>query len=494
MTKVTLAAVGSLIDATTAAATINSNTAAIVTAFDNTLSRDGTSPNQMEANLDMNSNHILNLPAPISTLEPLRLVDANTLNGGGTIEVSALPVGGLEGQVLTKNSNSNYDVIWKYDAGSSSSTVNVLTYGADPTGATQSTAAFQAAITAAGTNGTVFIPPGDYNITGGLNLTNIQGGGLGGFTLQGSGNGTTILRATGATNAILDLTGSAGMAINDLMLYANPGSGTNYCVLLAASTINPSDVIRFTNIGIESWASTVTWYNCGCSDGDMINVGMVNYNPSAAAVMYYAQGNPFGATSNFTTVQSGNLQIGDWDHVSVEVHDLGQIGSPNTYSTVLPLVIGGSNSPLKWFGGIVAGSVPAANGGTVTFEGPGTVGGVSFIGTQFYGDNGKQSDFMLFNNCPVTGLTLQGCATFANNGIFAAINSNPWTSLSVTGNAPYGAPAIVMFLGGNNGTVTSSLVDCQGLPISVGSGGTISHTVMLNPGTITGNQTSNGTF
>lgn len=111
MSKITLAAVGSLIDTTTAANTINANTAAIVTAFDNTLSRDGTAPNTMQANIDMNSKHILNLPAPASINEPLRLADANTLNGGGTITV--LPVGGTTGQVLEKNSSTNYDVSWQ---------------------------------------------------------------------------------------------------------------------------------------------------------------------------------------------------------------------------------------------------------------------------------------------------------------------------------------------------------------------------------------------
>ena len=42
------------------AATINSNNDKVETAFDNTLSRDGSTPNQMEADLDMNSNDILN--------------------------------------------------------------------------------------------------------------------------------------------------------------------------------------------------------------------------------------------------------------------------------------------------------------------------------------------------------------------------------------------------------------------------------------------------
>lgn len=112
MAKVTLVDVGNLIEATTAATTINSNSAAIEAAVEKTLSRDGTSPNQMQAALDMNSNRIVNLPAPITLLEPVRLTDLNDIIDGGTITVEPLPVGGTAGQILNKLTSSNYDVSW----------------------------------------------------------------------------------------------------------------------------------------------------------------------------------------------------------------------------------------------------------------------------------------------------------------------------------------------------------------------------------------------
>lgn len=75
MTKITLSNVADLTNSTTAQATINSNSATVQSAFDNTLSRDGTSPNTMGAVLDMNSFNIINLPTPISGSSPARLVD-----------------------------------------------------------------------------------------------------------------------------------------------------------------------------------------------------------------------------------------------------------------------------------------------------------------------------------------------------------------------------------------------------------------------------------
>lgn len=108
MSKITLNNVADLTQTTTAAAVINNNSATIQTAFDNTLSRDGTSPNQMNSTLDMNSNRILNLPAAVYPSDPVRLADIM----GDPPTVAAIPVGGTTGQVLQKNSNTNFDVIW----------------------------------------------------------------------------------------------------------------------------------------------------------------------------------------------------------------------------------------------------------------------------------------------------------------------------------------------------------------------------------------------
>lgn len=63
---------------------INGNNDLIEAAVENTLSRDGTSPNQMESDLDMNSNRIINLGSPINANDAARyqdVVDASVLTG-----------------------------------------------------------------------------------------------------------------------------------------------------------------------------------------------------------------------------------------------------------------------------------------------------------------------------------------------------------------------------------------------------------------------------
>jgi len=59
---------------------IDSELENIETAIADSLSRKGDSPNQMEASLDMNSNSIVNLPAPTGLTEPLRLGDAGLVS------------------------------------------------------------------------------------------------------------------------------------------------------------------------------------------------------------------------------------------------------------------------------------------------------------------------------------------------------------------------------------------------------------------------------
>lgn len=110
MITLTLNNVANLQDTTTAQNTINANNAAIVTAFEDALNVTDVVSNQMESTLDMNSNPIINLPAPVSLNSPLRLTDANTLNGGGTI--TGLPAGGVTDQALVKLSNTDYNVGW----------------------------------------------------------------------------------------------------------------------------------------------------------------------------------------------------------------------------------------------------------------------------------------------------------------------------------------------------------------------------------------------
>jgi hypothetical protein len=76
MAKVTLATIGSRYGSIDA---LNANFDEIEDGFNNTLSRDGTGPNNMEADLDMDSNSIINLA---DAIHPQAAVTLKQLTGG----------------------------------------------------------------------------------------------------------------------------------------------------------------------------------------------------------------------------------------------------------------------------------------------------------------------------------------------------------------------------------------------------------------------------
>jgi hypothetical protein len=73
--KVTFAPVSTFTNDTTAVTQTNANYVLMQNAIDNTISRDGTTPNQMNSNIDMNNNQVINLAPPTGLSSAVRLQD-----------------------------------------------------------------------------------------------------------------------------------------------------------------------------------------------------------------------------------------------------------------------------------------------------------------------------------------------------------------------------------------------------------------------------------
>jgi hypothetical protein len=171
---------------------MNTTLTDIATALTGSLSADGQTP--LSGNLNANSNKITNLTNPSSAQD-----------GATKYYVDNAPyLQGATGSVSRTVTNKLQEI------------VSVLDFGADPTGATSSTTAFQNALNYCqirqGSNyggQTLFIPSGIYKI-GALNLfnTNIQGESMFSTTLiyNGVAGGTMFTRTTGGANlSIKDL-------------------------------------------------------------------------------------------------------------------------------------------------------------------------------------------------------------------------------------------------------------------------------------------------
>lgn len=79
MTRLSYSSLSNL-NGASAVASINANFAAVQTELEKALYRDGTATNSMTADLDMNSNNILNLPAAATSTEPVRKAEFDALD------------------------------------------------------------------------------------------------------------------------------------------------------------------------------------------------------------------------------------------------------------------------------------------------------------------------------------------------------------------------------------------------------------------------------
>lgn len=202
--KITLQSVASIDNSLLTA--INNNNATLTTAIDNTLSRNGQSPNQMQSVLDMNSNPIINIPfatAPTQPValgqiaNPVTLIPALTGDVSGSFNGTVIPttLATVNSNVGTFGSASQIPVVTVNAKGltTAASTVTV----AAPTNISNSQLATMANNTVKGnvSGGTTI--PSDLNTTQLTTLVNQFTSSLSG-AVPGSGGGTTnFLRADG---------------------------------------------------------------------------------------------------------------------------------------------------------------------------------------------------------------------------------------------------------------------------------------------------------
>lgn len=308
MTKVTLNSVGSLIDTTTAASTINANSATIQTAFDNTLSRDGSIPNTMLNNIDMNSNQILNLPAPVSGSSPARLVD---IVSNPTLVLTIPPIGTSGAVVGLLNTNNTVSGNNTYSGTSAFTGVATLT---SPVlnNATFSSPILGTPVSAVLTNAT------------GLPLST-------GITGLGTGVATFLATPSSANliTAVTDETGTGSLVFANTPTLVTPNLGAATATSLTVGNVTSSG-------SVLSSAATGIGYTTGAG-GSVIQLtsrttGVTIAKTSGSVTLFTAAGS---ATPASFTVTNSTVAITDTIDVSVR-------SGTNTYIAWVSAVAAGS--------------------------------------------------------------------------------------------------------------------------------------------------------
>jgi hypothetical protein len=208
----------------TQTATLNANFDAIEGAIENTLSRDGTTPNEMNANIDMNDNSILNVNA----------LDVESLTIAG-IPVS--PALGVQAEILAS------DVVFMQDGNGAvqrsvqdklAETVSVKDFGAVGDGVSNDYAAFVLWAAEVNSSGNEWvIPQGNYLLNGPSTI-NLRTGGkcFGTLIIPKNNHSCRIVFERDSSGTILNTSGWTALnrgslsanALNAAGKYINIGS------------------------------------------------------------------------------------------------------------------------------------------------------------------------------------------------------------------------------------------------------------------------------
>jgi hypothetical protein len=225
---------------------LNNNFEALRDAFDNTLSLDGSTPNAMGADLDMDGNNILNardinadrVLVGGSLLSPSSVaVDAENVNFTPTGTIASTDVQSALAEVATDLSASTGSSLVGYTQGGTGSTsrtvgaklqetVSVKDFGADPTGATDSATAIQAALNS-GAKVVEFPVAGSYTVGSALTVpasVQIEGNDA---TVTASSSFTLFNFTDGGAIRNLNIVGSVAAGTYDASSIAIEAEGTN---------------------------------------------------------------------------------------------------------------------------------------------------------------------------------------------------------------------------------------------------------------------------
>lgn len=277
---------------------LNSNFDVLETAFENTLSRDGTGPNFMQAQLDLNSNRIINVGSPVAQSDAVRLADLVAISGGSGVDLADL------GAYTPSGVGATVRTI----RGKLQEVISVKDWGATGNGATNDTAAINAAITYAKTftNGaSVYFPRGTYAVTE-INLSDTAQQFFRTIRLYGDGRWASKIIPFSAGTVLLNMLGVDDAVIEGLHFDATAITAQCAIYMARSTTSTSANNNNFRDVYIEGSFSKAPVVAVGSESSRWFNCRFANVNAAANYTCFMAGGQTGAiAVAGITTVNGG---------------------------------------------------------------------------------------------------------------------------------------------------------------------------------------------
>jgi hypothetical protein len=315
MSKVILQDIGTGYNLSTV---VNNNNDFLEEAFDNTLSRDGSGPNEMRAALDMNSHSILNLGSPTSLASAARwadVVDAiaveNPLPSQTGNEDKVIST---DGETLFWADNSPYATRTEAEIEAGATIANArypegyvdrYEINEEP-GVTDMSGAFNMAVQVASREGCSvrWGATGRYLLGAPINCTNIRGVQFYDDSSCDLSTGITSLKIAHNGHAF-DMSASTELGFHDVSVTTEAGFVPQSLFFIARNAAGSgADFHRFYNIKTTPACKFEdVWYTYGSEMNSYIDCVIYNSQPNSSLFNHNYK-NPKGRSSTFTTIFS----------------------------------------------------------------------------------------------------------------------------------------------------------------------------------------------
>jgi hypothetical protein len=287
----------------------------------------------------------------------------------------------------------------------SSGVFSVDSYGADSSGATDSTSAINAAAAAliaatSTTGGILEFSAGTYSVST-IDFTGIANF-PGGMVIRGKGRRATLIRGIhqSSSRPIFDCTGSSGVSIRDLTIAGQESDGDapatvpSQGILFAEEAAGSSNVNFVENCTILGYFTRAAIEFYGCTNSGIAKTDLQNYQATAIGRAIHVNGDADDKpTSSYVTVNASNpASVNELTFNMVECHPRFQ-GTDGGRAIQLSSADSSTKNVnnINFFGCLVDCSAASEAHVYIT----GYVRNVGFYGCKFYSEGGSASEHFL---------------------------------------------------------------------------------------------------